>query len=380
MQLSPPPSSTEAGDWLERLFDEPVACPPTTTPSTPVALYGAGELGGMAVDLLSRAGVPVAHILDRAARPGAMLKGVPMLRPGEKPSDPALTLLVTTVSAPFGDIRAALVQQGWKSVLPFYDYALGLSGPLNNGWFAGELSPDDKTEIRACAAGFADDTSRAAYLQFLAWRVLRRDWRFKDAPVDKTSRYWIEPILASMSKAERFIDAGAYDGRVFRRFLSETSGRFETAHLFEPDRVNCDALWTTVAALPTAPRAKVVVRQEALSNRRGRAGFDAGHGYASAIGDGPDIVDTVRLDDLDLAPTFVKMHLEGGELAAIAGAAETFRTARPKLAVTVYHSRDGLWRIPRLLMRMLQGYSFYFRLHAWCATGAVVYGVPHAAS
>ena len=58
------------------------------------------------------------------------------------------------------------------------------------------------------------------------------------------------------------------------------------------------------------------------------------------------------------------------------GAIDTLRRERPILAVTVYHNRDGLHATADWLMRMLSGYRFWFRIHSWCGTGALVYGIP----
>ncbi len=63
----------------------------------------------------------------------------------------------------------------------------------------------------------------------------------------------------------------------------------------------------------------------------------------------------VTLDSLGLAPDFVKLHLEGAELAALAGGRETLIRHRPVLAVTVYHNADGIWKTPAWLMETLPG-------------------------
>jgi hypothetical protein len=83
------------------------------------------------------------------------------------------------------------------------------------------------------------------------------------------------------------------------------------------------------------------------------------------------------LDALDLSPSFVKLHLEGAELSALKGARGTLLAHRPIVAATVYHNADGIWRTPLWLMETLPDYRFLFRLHSWCGTGAVVYGIPN---
>ena len=57
--------------------------------------------------------------------------------------------------------------------------------------------------------------------------------------------------------------------------------------------------------------------------------------------------------------TVIKMNIEGSELAALDGAAETIRRWHPKLMVAGYHKTWDFWEIP---LRMLEaGYSVYLR-------------------
>ena len=76
------------------------------------------------------------------------------------------------------------------------------------------------------------------------------------------------------------------------------------------------------------------------------------------------------LDELGLSPTFIKLHLEGAELAALKGARQTLLDHRPIVAATVYHNDDGIWKTAEWLMRTLPDYRFFFRNHSWCGTGA----------
>ena len=78
-----------------------------------------------------------------------------------------------------------------------------------------------------------------------------------------------------------------------------------------------------------------------------------------------------------MAPTFVKLHLEGGELTALKGGRQTLIANRPLIAATVYHNDDGIWKTAHWLMETLADYRFLFRLHSWCGTGAVVYAIPN---
>ena len=107
------------------------------------------------------------------------------------------------------------------------------------------------------------------------------------------------------------------------------------------------------------------------------APFHDGLDYASQLSDtGRMRVTTRPLDALGLSPSFIKLHLEGAELAALKGARQTLLSSRPVVAATVYHNADGIWRTPLWLMETLPDYQFLFRAHSWCGTGAVIYAIP----
>jgi FkbM family methyltransferase len=268
-------------------------------------------------------------------------------------------------------------------VLPFYDYALQFADrhPLNNGWFSGPLSTDDQMNITKVMAGFGDARSRAAYLQFLAWRVLRVDWVFDRAPVFLGNRYFIDPIQHILSDEEYFLDIGAYDGRAFLQFLKVTGEKFNSALLIEPDDKNFLSLQQTIEKLAPNIMQKITLLQGALSSASGTLPFAQGFDFASRIWDiKQNEVEVFRFDDLKFPVSFIKMHIEGGEYEALKGGLIQIKSRRPILAITVYHNRDGLWKTPILLQEALSEYVFYLRLHSWCGTGAVIYGIPRERS
>lgn len=379
MRIAEAIDKTRAHALLEKLFTLPAATPPYVSGQEKIILYGAGNLGLLAYEFLAHVGITPIAVLDANASKGARLADIiPIYSPQEYTPEDAAMVLVTIGNAAYEPIAETLHARGWKQVLPFYDYAEHFrdAHPLNNGWFSGPLSADDRTEIIAAMDGWADDVSRASYLQFLAWRIARAEWVFDAAPVTPADRFFIPELADRLTRDEVFVDGGAYDGRVTAALLKRT-GSLREAHLIEPDAANVTALAEMLDSLPADVRTRIVVHQLAIGDDSNNAGFSSGFGMASRLG-GPTTlaVETTTLDALNLAPTFIKLHLEGGELAALRGAVRTLQTHRPLLALTVYHNRDGLWQTAHWLHAHLPRYRFYFRVHSWCGTGAVIYAVP----
>jgi FkbM family methyltransferase len=238
------------------------------------------------------------------------------------------------------------------------------------------LTSDEIANTAAVIANWDDDLSRAHHLQFLAWRRLRQEWSFAPAPVTTGDRFFIPEVTALMHAHECLLDAGGHHGSVIEAFLARTKGRFRRIVAFEPDPANRAALERCLAKrLPDHP--DVTVHDFALADEQGEASFHDGLGYASQLSStGRLRVCTRPLDALEIAPSFVKLHVEGGELAALQGARETLLAHRPIVATTIYHNADGIWRTPLWLMETLPDYRFLLRNHSWCGTGSVVYAIP----
>jgi FkbM family methyltransferase len=353
-------------------------------PRQPLALYGGGDLGRLARDHLRHLQIPIAAVIDRNAQaiegdPG--WAGIPVFHPDAV--DPAFKqqamLAVSIATSPFVPLQAALHADGWGEVVPYYDIAENFRDrhPLSNGWIAPTFGSEDIGAMSQALAGWDDDRSRAHHLQFIAWRRLRQDWTFSDAPVTVGDRFFIPEVVSLMTDEERYIDAGAHHGSVSRRFVETCQGRFKALTAIEPDPQSLQKLRETIAALPSEVSRRITVIDALLDSTPQPQRFHAGLGYASQIAASGDTERTsVTLDQLELAPTILKLHLEGYELPALNGAKATLSTYRPIVMATVYHNADGLHATANWLMRTLENYRFLFRLHSWCGTGAVIYALP----
>lgn len=377
-----PPDTAGAARLLGELAMAPCAFSPVPA-DRPLALYGAGNLGRMARDFLAAVGRDFTLVVDRDARQLAgdpQWSGINLLHPDDVPETVkrGVRLAVSIVSAPYAPLEQALRARGFDDVVPFYDLAESFRDvhPLSNGWFAPPLTVSERQHTAEVLTRWDDDVSRAHHLQFLAWRRLREEWSFASAPVSVDDRFFIPEVRAVLRGDECLLDAGAHDGSVIEAFLRHSQSAFRQIVAVEPDPANRAALEGRMRArLPGD--ARVTVYDCALAEEARAARFHAGLGYASQLSPTGTLRVTTRpLDALNLKPSFLKLHLEGGELAALQGARDTLLSHRPIVAATVYHNADGIWKTPLWLMQTLAHYRFLFRAHSWCGTGAVVYAIP----
>lgn len=75
------------------------------------------------------------------------------------------------------------------------------------------------------------------------------------------------------------------------------------------------------------------------------------------------MLDEGRIDRID----FIKMDIEGSELAALRGAEKTLRRFRPRLAISLYHKPEDFYAIPAYLDQLGLGYKLHlghYTIHA----------------
>ena len=301
--------------------------------------------------------------------------GIPLLRPDEVKESVKKTnlLVICIVTTRMIALQEDLRTQGWGDSVFFYDVCDTYSDryPITNGWFLRAMEPYEIDHVMNIFLSL-DEISRMHYLQFLAWRRLRVELLWEDVIINGPDRFFIPEITSILHEREIFADCGAYIGDASLRFIDIMKKNYAGIHAIEPDAGNYSKLTTALANQP-----QCFTYNFALSDKTGKEKFYQGFYYASKLDDnGAIVVETDTLDSLEIPATFIKMHLEGGELKALNGARRTIIANRAIVAVTIYHNPDGVWRIPFFFLETVRNYHFYLRLHSWGGTGAVFYAVP----
>jgi FkbM family methyltransferase len=72
---------------------------------------------------------------------------------------------------------------------------------------------------------------------------------------------------------------------------------------------------------------------------------------------------------------FIKMDVEGSEIDALAGAVESIRRFRPKLAISLYHKKSDFRDIPLFIQSILPDYRFHLDHYTIHHEETVLFGV-----
>lgn len=73
--------------------------------------------------------------------------------------------------------------------------------------------------------------------------------------------------------------------------------------------------------------------------------------------------------------SFIKMDIEGAELAALQGAKKTIARDHPKMAISIYHKKQDFIIIPHYLMRTHPEYDLYLEHYTIHAEETILYAI-----
>lgn len=84
-----------------------------------------------------------------------------------------------------------------------------------------------------------------------------------------------------------------------------------------------------------------------------------------------DFVKFKNLTNID----FIKMDIEGAEIAALLGARETLIKYKPKLAISIYHDVEHYYKIPNYINSLNLNYKFYLDHFSINRAETILFGV-----
>lgn len=352
--------------------------------SSGVYIYGAGELGLLALDYFEASAVKVLGFLDKTK--SGYVKGFTgteycIYKAEQLPNSIRLDAVVaiaiaTTAVTPISTMLSVL---GWVNVVPFYCLTRekNVGHPLRNGWLIGSMTNSEREKVAVIYNNWADNASIKHYEMFLAWHTDYTELESEAYPIVIEQRYVIKPLLDFLALRKKvFLDIGSHSGGAVKR-ISEALIEFDEYVLVEPDFESRKFLEQLEAKL-TADGKRVSIIEDVLGTSSAILPFKEELGYCSQIWDESDTLRKVNtIDQLKLCPDLIKIHTEGSEFDIIKGGVSTIREHRPAIVYSVYHTRNGFCHDLIETMKLINDYSWYFRLHSYQGTGAFVYGIPN---
>lgn len=316
----------------------------------PLVLFGASIAGESMLCELEKLGIAVTCFADNdEAKRLIPFCGYEVLSPSEvKYKYPGAVVIVSIGTSAAEQVKKQLDAMGcFESVLgyfyrasEFYDFETYVNANAQAFEMLGGLLADDKSREVLAAHINCLITGELVFPSHLA----------------EEGQYFDDDIIR-FKEGEVFLDAGSYDGGTALEF-ARRAPRYKKIICLEPEKENFERTVQNTMRLE-----RVECFQLGAWERRSTFAFK-GSGISSRMSDEGDYsIEVVSIDDMfsNEAITFIKMDIEGAEIAALKGARETIVKHRPRLAVCAYHKREDLLVIPLLLKSLNSDYRIYFR-------------------
>jgi FkbM family methyltransferase len=349
-----------------------------------VTLFGAGGFARAVRIALGSLGVRVhAHVVTNPQQ--SRLDGIPVVALNElddvlKGLPMWLGLFNRNEDSEMSRVARECRSSGVGRVRLPTEYFECIAGPMGwRFWLA------DRRQYAACRPQIemvrrmlADEESRRQFDETLRFRLGLAD---TPPPAPSPDPQYFPPQvvrnLGSRDGGVTFVDGGAYDGDTIGQAAVHLHVR--RAFAFEPDPANFGRLAVTAGrfAFP------VTCFPCGLSNAVEFLAFSDEAGEGSAIkADGGSRIQCVTLDECVAGEhiDYLKLDVEGHELAALEGARRTVGRDRPVMAIAAYHRWDDLWRIPAFLGQLSAGYLLTYRVHMFNTFDGVFYATGTDAS
>lgn len=348
-----------------------------------IVLYGAGDFARAVLESWRGRTIPVRYLVDsHRDKWGRRWQGYSVASPDALARDSDRPLVVVAAMDAHA-ISLTLDQLDLPYLFAERDGSVG--------FMPGHLLARRR---KACENVFnllADKRSRFVFLSVVIARMFQ-DFSFPmrgNLFTDRCASYpqYFPDDVIVLRDGESFVDCGAFDGDSLVGFAAEVFRRGIAAWSATGIEADASNVARARANLAVIGLDDISIHEAVLGT--GREGVAALHSH-NCLGDRIEGAgNTVALDDLlaEHAPSYIKMDIEGAELAALAGARATIERHRPKLAVCTYHSTRDLIEIPLFLADHFSFYDLYLRHHRGGSLWETVLyalprssvGVPHVA-
>jgi hypothetical protein len=122
----------------------------------PLVLYGYGRLGHLAEEIFKELGIPIVGYWNKDCIPARVEN---------------LLVAICVATEPYEKVTAPLKAAGWEDTVPVWDIVEAYPEVgIRNGWFAGEMTHEDRENVSKVVLKFSDRVSVSHYYAFLDWR------------------------------------------------------------------------------------------------------------------------------------------------------------------------------------------------------------------
>lgn len=371
---------SDPSEWQhgKKLMDELVASP------YPNYLYGAGNMATDYLVALDKYNIPIAGVVvdEKYYNPGSKL-GRHEIKPIEGLADVDRQVnIIIAFDESIENIRSKIPKQ--VRVNKLYHIDIGTLYDRNSH-LTYQYVRDHFSNFQRVYDMCSDTYSQKVICNYINTKITGNPEFLMETCTHDI--YFPKDIIV-LSDKEIFVDCGAYNGDTIMQFLKETNREYQKIYAFEPDEHNIRMLENTIDCFKVD---RIVVcpkgawdKKETLKFRSYKDESMMSSFVETGMSNNKEDVEliSVNVTSLDSAistkeeVSYIKMDIEGSELRALEGAREIIQRCKPKLAISAYHLKDDIYKIPLYLKSLNPNYKIYFRHHHYISYDLVCYAIP----
>ena len=326
---------------------------------------------------LEHAGIEVIGFADsaRMEQQGSMFAGLPVFTFEELKLMKNVSICIATHNWEFQKQILELIGK-WGERINIYAQGMVYGPGMYDVDSLKILIEKDKDIILKVKEHLADKQSAVIFDNLLKYRQTN-DVELLEASFEKDHyQYFPSSEIMEPFENEVFVDAGAYDGGTSVQFVDWSKGNYKHIYAMEPDPLMYHILQGTIE-LSNLKNIEAV-NCGAYSNS-GEMHFveDSETGSSRIADDAEKSVHVISIDEMlhGEEATYIKMDIEGSEMEALKGAKCTIEKCHPRLAISIYHCEDDLWKIPFYIIENYPWYKIYIRHYTNITTETIMYAV-----
>lgn len=351
--------------------------------TTKVIIYGAGNCGREVFSIMNKLKVPVHCFLDKNTTQGNQLSGVPVFQPGNESVPQNEKNRIVIIVAIFNEhteippIIKKLKTLGYRRIISFLELHRNFPKILGTKYWLTEMSfyKSYKSHIFETFNLWSDKISQQLYTSILKFRFTGN---YNILPKPDIKSQYFPPDLPKWKTPMRLIDCGACVGNTLAT-ISKMSFPIEAIVAFEPDHKNFTKLTQFISSKKKALAKYIGLWPCGVYSQTKSLSFTSNGSTSSHLSsNGKERIQCVSLEEALpwFRPTLIKMDIEGAEYEALLGAKNMICKTKPRLAISIYHKPEHLWKIPMLIQGWSCGYKLYLRSHGFNGFDVVMYAIP----
>lgn len=210
---------------------------------------------------------------------------------------------------------------------------------------------------------FTDNLSKEIYTNIVLYKA-SLDTKYTTKALSLSEQEGIEDfdkvVIEKLDGEYSFFDAGGFDGGSTLDFI-HFAGEYEKIYFFEPDKKIFEESKKKLENF-----SNIIYICAGVGEKSGYKNYNAIGGGAGFISedetDESEQIRMVALDDLVKShKSYIKMDIEGYELAALRGAEQAIKLYKPMLSISVYHQPSDLHDIIPLVLSWNPDYKVFLR-------------------